>query len=71
MKNNKLNLVVAILYLVGGISFIYSAVVHTTTLSKGLFSVAGLCLLISSIAYFFTYMKKSEKDNSKNVEPLE
>ena len=73
MKNNKINLVVAVLYFVGSISFILSAVFHTVMLSKGLFSVAGLCLLMSSVAYLFIYVKnnRNEKDNSKKAESLE
>ena len=73
MKNNKFNLVFAVLYLVGGSSFILSAIFHTVTLSKGLFSVAGLCLLINSITSFITYVrnKKSEKHTSRHAESLE
>lgn len=63
MKNNKLNLVCAVLYMVASICFILAAVLHTAIQSKVLLGVAALCMLIGSIGFFITYIKnaKSEK----------
>ena len=61
MKNNKLNLVCAILYLVSGICFILAAVFHTAVQSKILSCVAGLFMLIGSIGFFITYVRKADK----------
>ena len=61
MKNNKI--VCAILYMTASICFIFADVFHTETAPKVLFWVAGIFTLISSIGYFYTYVKnkKSEK----------
>lgn len=63
MKNNKLNLVCAILYMIGSICFILAAVFHTKTQSIALSCVTGLFMLIGSIGFFSIYVKnkKSEK----------
>ena len=73
MKNNKLKLVYAILYMISSICFILAAVFYTTTQSKVLSCVAGLFMLIGSIGLFSGYVKnrKSEKNIGKDAESLE
>ena len=73
MKNNKLNLVCAILYMISSICFMLAAVFHTATQSKVLSCVAGLFMLIGSIGFFSRYVKnkKSEKNIGKDAESLE
>ena len=72
MKNNKINLVCAILYMTASLCFIFAAVFHTETATNVLSCVAGISMLISSIGFFYTYVKnkKSEKI-SKDTESLE
>ena len=63
MKSNKWNLVSAILGMLSSAIFIVAAAFNTLMLAKGLFCVAGLCMLISSIGFFYSYFKnkKSQK----------
>ena len=64
MKNNKWYLISAILGMVTSVLFILAGAFNTITLAKGLFYVAGVCLLISSSGFYYTYVKNkiSEKD---------
>ena len=65
MKNNKWNLVCAILYMSASICFILAATFNTVALAKGPFFVAGLCMLIGSIGFFSSYVKNKKSDKHK------
>lgn len=62
MKNNKLNLIAALLYLLASICFIITAITYDQALSKGLSIVASIFLFISSIGFFCTYVKNKRTE---------
>lgn len=69
MKSNKWNFVIAIPNMAAALLFILAATFNTVALAKGLFYVAGLCMLISSSGFFYTYVKnkKGEIDQSSHA----
>lgn len=65
MKNNRLILVTAILYLLAFICFTVAAAGSNLMVSKVLYMIASVCFLISSIGSFCTYIKNRKNSDEK------
>ncbi len=64
MKSNKWNLITAILDLTASIFFVLAAVVQTENLSKALYGITAICLLIGGIGFFYTYAKNRKTSDN-------
>lgn len=63
MKSNKRNLFAAFLFLTAGICYVLAAALQTGMLTKVLYSICAVGMLIGSIGLFHTHMKKRKDDD--------
>ena len=61
MKSNKLNIIIALLYLSAGICFVFAEVFHPEIHTRILCGIAAMCFLIAGIGFFYTYVKKRKQ----------